>query len=73
MLRNRAEIFATVLVQVFMLTRKKNVDETAMTLWKMQGWDFALWFFVRIARFLRAKEQKSDSFFCFGHKRKKAG
>ena len=28
-----------------------------------QGWEFALWFFVRIARFLRATEQKSDLLF----------
>ena len=30
---------------------------------KNQGWEFALWFFERIARVLRAKERNSDSVF----------
>ena len=28
----------------------------------MQGWEFALWFFERIARFLKAKVRKSNLF-----------
>ena len=30
---------------------------------KEQGWEFALWFFVRIARFFDKKEQETLSFF----------